>query len=108
MNPTSKADAGPSQSGAGHSETIRFPIHGMTCGSCVVRITRALKGLDGIERIKVDLRDETVMVRRDPSRASDDVVAAAIVEAGYEPDLAAAQSVAENARRRIFERWLRR
>ena len=108
MNPTSRAGAGPSQSGAGQPQTIRFPVAGMTCGSCVVRITRALKGLDGIERIKVDLRDETVTVRRDPGRASDDVVAAAIADAGYEPDLAAAQIVAENVRRGIFERWLRR
>ena len=50
--------------GTGSFETIRFPVTGMTCGSCVNRITRALKRLDGVDRVRVDLGRETVTVRR--------------------------------------------
>ncbi|HJW22677.1 MAG TPA: heavy metal-associated domain-containing protein [Candidatus Limnocylindrales bacterium] len=87
MNATSHAGAGPSQSGAGASETIRFPIVGMTCGACVVRVTRALKRLDGIDRVRVDLRDEMAIVRREPSVATDAAVGDAVAAAGYQARL---------------------
>lgn len=75
------------------TETIRFPIEGMTCLSCVNRITRALRRLDGVEQIRIDLRAETGTVRRDPLRASDQAVTAAIAAAGYEADLGVAVSI---------------
>lgn len=71
------------------TETIRFPIDGMTCSSCVNRITRALRRIEGVEHVKVDLREETGTVRRDPLIASDDALAAAITAAGYEANLEA-------------------
>lgn len=72
------------------SETIRFPVLGMTCTSCVNRITRSLRRLDGVEQVKVDLGHETATVRRHRSLASNEALAAAVVAAGYEPDLEAA------------------
>ena len=87
MNTTSHAGAGPSQPGAGASETIRIPIVGMTCGACVVRVTRALKRLEGIDRVRVDLRDEMAIVRREPSIATDAAIADAVAAAGYEARL---------------------
>ncbi len=32
-------------------ETIRFPVRGMTCGSCVNRIMRAVQKLDGVKKV---------------------------------------------------------
>ena len=64
-------------------ETIRFPVAGMTCASCVNRITRSLRSLDGVDRVKVDLRHETATVSRDPHRVSDAAIGAAIAGAGY-------------------------
>jgi Cu+-exporting ATPase len=71
-------------------ETIRFPVAGMTCASCVNRITRSLKKVDGVSKVRVDLGGETATVARDPGLASDSALAAAIAAAGYEADLAAA------------------
>ena len=71
-------------------ETIRFPVAGMTCGSCVSRITRALRRLDGVDRVRVDLGNEAVTVRRNPILATNTTLAAAIVDAGYVPDVDAA------------------
>ena len=85
-------------------ETIRFPVAGMTCASCINRITRSLRRLDGVERIKVDLGRETVTLRRDPDRVSDTALGAAVAQAGYEADLGAA-AVVEDAvepRRRML------
>lgn len=69
------------------TETIRFPVAGMTCTSCVNRITRSLRKLDGVTSVKVDLGHETATVSRDPDRAPDAVLAAAISDAGYRADL---------------------
>lgn len=71
-------------------ETIRFPIAGMTCGSCVSRITRAVRRLDGVTKVSVDLRTETATVRREPALVSNAVLEAAVIGAGYEANLTAA------------------
>jgi Cu+-exporting ATPase len=71
-------------------ETIRFPVRGMTCASCVSRITRALRKLDGVERVDVDLRRETATVRRDVGSVSNTALEVAIAAAGYGANLAAA------------------
>jgi copper chaperone CopZ len=71
-------------------ETIRFPVRGMTCASCVNRITRALRKVPGVERVKVDLGRESATVARDPSLTTDAALAAAVAAAGYEADIEAA------------------
>ncbi|MBI3750699.1 MAG: heavy-metal-associated domain-containing protein [Chloroflexi bacterium] len=84
---------------AGHPSlvSIRFPVAGMTCAACVGTITRALRRLDGVDGVRVDLRGETVTVRRVASSVPEAAIAAAIADAGYTADLAAAVTVAETA-----------
>ena len=72
------------------AETIRFPVAGMTCNACVNRITRALRQVSGVTKVHVDLRSESVVVRREPALVSNAALAAAIAEAGYEANLASA------------------
>jgi copper chaperone CopZ len=76
--------------GTGSYETIRFPVTGMVCGSCVNRITRSLRSLKGVDRVRVDLGREAVTVRRERDSAPDAALAAAVAEAGYEAHLDAA------------------
>jgi Cu+-exporting ATPase len=87
-------------------ETIRFPVAGMTCGSCANRITRALRKLHGVTRVSVDLRRETATVSREPALVSNAALAAAVVGAGYEPDLDAAIAVPPPTRSGILWRLL--
>lgn len=68
-------------------ETIQFPIRGMTCASCVNRIVRALRELDGVDWVKVDLRRESATVRRDHGVVSNEDLASAVAAAGYAADL---------------------
>lgn len=74
-------------------ETIQFPIEGMTCSSCVSRITRALRKVDGVEGVVVDLGRETATVRRDPLVVPDKALVAAVAAAGYEAKLEAAVAI---------------
>jgi Cu+-exporting ATPase len=89
-------------------ETIRFSVVGMTCGSCVNRITRTLRKVDGVARVKVDLRQETATVGRDPDLVSNAALAAAVEAAGYEADLGAAVIVATVEPRGLLDRLLGR
>ena len=88
-------------------ETIRFPVVGMTCGSCVNRITRALRKLDGVARVTVDLRRETATVSREPALVSNAALAAAVADAGYAADMAAAVTVSPDQRQGFVARLLR-
>jgi copper chaperone CopZ len=90
------------------SEIIRFPVRGMTCGSCVNRITRAVQKLDGVTRVSVDLRRETTTVRREPALVSNAVLAAAIAVAGYEADVDAAVLLPPGTDRSFLDRLLGR
>jgi Cu+-exporting ATPase len=89
-------------------ETIRFPVAGMTCGSCVNRITRTLRKVDGVVRVKVDLRQETATVGRDPDLVSNAALAAAVEAAGYEADLGDAVIVPTAEPRGLLDRLLGR
>jgi Cu+-exporting ATPase len=64
-------------------EIISFPIEGMTCASCVNRITRFLQKVDGVDVAEVNLATETATVRFDPSRIGATDLAAAVDAAGY-------------------------
>lgn len=89
-------------------ETIRFPISGMTCGSCVDRIARVVRKLDGVTGVKVDLRKETATVRREPALVSNATLAAAVAEAGYEADIASLTVIPAAEARSFLERLLGR
>jgi Cu+-exporting ATPase len=89
------------------AETIRFPVAGMTCGSCVNRITRAIRKLDGVTKVDVDLRKETATVRREPALVSNAALAAAVAAAGYEADLDAVVTIPPEEQRSPFN-WFRR
>ena len=66
------------------TDRVRFPIEGMTCTSCASRITRAIRKLDGVEWVKIDLGSDACAVAFDPARSSLVVIAAAVHQAGYE------------------------
>jgi copper chaperone CopZ len=82
----------------------RIPIEGMTCSSCVSRITRALRKIDGVESVKVDLGSDSAIVGFDGGRTSLEVIGGAIRAAGYEPHPELAAPFSPAAPRGILER----
>ena len=64
-------------------EVVSFPVEGMTCASCVNRITRFLGKVDGVEEAHVNLASESATVRFDPARVNVAALAAAVDAAGY-------------------------
>ncbi len=65
-------------------QTLRFDIHGMTCGGCTGSVQRALSLLDGVSHVEVSLRTGTAIVQVDPARVTSVQIETAIKSLGYE------------------------
>jgi len=68
---------------SGAIQVVSFPIEGMTCASCVNRITRFLSKVDGVEEASVNLASESATVRYDRARLGITDLVAAVDAAGY-------------------------
>jgi Cu+-exporting ATPase len=64
-------------------ETLTLPVEGMTCASCVFRVERALKGIDGVSDASVNLASEKARVTFDPSVTTLAKLQQAVDNAGY-------------------------
>jgi P-type Cu+ transporter len=83
------------------TETCALDIGGMTCASCVGRVEKALRRLDGVRDARVNLATETAAVDFDPARVGPGDFAQAVAAAGYTAtprhEAAAPEPAAEDA-----------
>ena len=63
--------------------TLTLPVEGMTCASCVLRVEKALRKVDGVSLATVNLATEQTTVTFDPLRVSVDSLRRAVADAGY-------------------------
>lgn len=61
----------------------KINVVGMHCPSCVAAVELCMTDLDGVEEAKADLETNTVSVKYDASKVSDDDLAGAVEEAGF-------------------------
>ena len=108
MSDAHPAGAGSLRPGAGPLRTVAFPVSGMTCTACVNRITRALRRLDGVDRVRVDLGRELVILRHDAAVADDATLERAVAGAGYRAHLDAVANASEADLRSPLARLVRR
>ncbi len=64
---------------------FEIEIGGMTCASCVGRVERAVKAVDGVGSVAVNLATERARVTLSSGGSDAGAIAAAIRGAGYEP-----------------------
>lgn len=64
--------------------TKELKIEGMSCDHCKKAVTDALKEIDGVDRVDVDLQAGKAIISFDPERATEQEMKEAIEEAGYE------------------------
>jgi len=62
---------------------VTLPVEGMTCASCVARVEKALKKVEGVRVANVNLATEQVTVTFDDLKTNLDALASAVSEAGY-------------------------
>ena len=77
----SNVSASASATSAMREATI--PIEGMSCGSCVARVRRRLKSMDGVVDVEVNIEHRNALVRFDAAKTSPASVVAAIDDLGY-------------------------
>ena len=75
--------------------TLRLPIEGMTCASCVARVEKALKRVPGVGAAQVNLATETATVSLAEGAAPQSLLAA-VRDAGYEARLSPMQAGAND------------
>ena len=61
----------------------QLKVEGMMCQNCVKHVTKALEGVPGAADVQVSLENKSAAVTV-PEMTSDDVLKAAVEEAGYE------------------------
>ena len=94
------------------TDTATLHVLGMNCASCVAHVTRAARGVGGVDDCAVNLAGGRATVRFDPQRTDPAAVAAAITDAGYAAEPASAGKTGEEDRvakqARHTAAWLRR
>jgi heavy metal translocating P-type ATPase len=69
---------------------IDIPVQGMTCASCVGRVEKAIRAVDGVASATVNLATERANISFGSANANPQAVVEAIRKVGYEPTPAAA------------------
>ena len=72
-------------------KTVELQVQGMSCGSCVKHVSEALRTLEGVSDVAVDLQSGRVKVSGD---SGSHALLAALQDAGYPAQLATSESVA--------------
>jgi Cu+-exporting ATPase len=67
------------------AESLDIPVQGMSCASCVGRVEKAIRSVEGVTTANVNLATERAHVSFAPDKADPRAVAEAIRTAGYEP-----------------------
>ena len=65
------------------STKLSLPVQGMTCASCVLRVEKALKRVEGVTEAAVNLATERATVTFDPTRTTVNQLRAAVEDSGY-------------------------
>lgn len=61
---------------------MKLKIQGMSCEHCAKHVTKALEGLPGVKKVKVDLKSGEAAFDK-PDTVTMDQIAKAVSEAGY-------------------------
>ncbi|WP_082089387.1 heavy-metal-associated domain-containing protein [Methanosarcina horonobensis] len=64
-------------------ETVK--VEGMSCGHCVMRVKKAIEGVQGVKKVDVSLENRQAVVEFDEGKTDTEKIKAAIRETGYEP-----------------------
>ncbi len=64
-------------------QTTELKVDGMTCGSCVASVTKALKRVPGVQDVEVDLGSGIARVHGEHAAHQVPELVAALGEAGY-------------------------
>jgi len=62
---------------------VKFDVQGMTCSSCSAHVEKAVKKLEGIKDVNVNLLSNNMIVDYDETMTDNNTIIQAVIEAGY-------------------------
>ncbi len=65
-------------------QKIKFDVLGMTCSSCQAHVEKAVKKLDGVNVVNVNLLSNNMIVEFDENKISENEIIEAVIGAGYD------------------------
>lgn len=65
------------------SRTVTLEVPGMTCSTCPITVRKALKAVNGVERVAVTYESKEAVVTFDDAKASVERLRQATRDAGY-------------------------
>lgn len=68
-------------------QSTSFNVAGMTCGSCVTRVTNALRAVAGVGNVNVSLAGAAATVEFDKELTTPEQLQAAVRQAGYDTNV---------------------
>lgn len=66
------------------TQEYRLKVGGMSCNHCVGRVTKALEGVDGVTKVKVDLEIGEATVKGKADKINQDALMRSLLKLGYE------------------------
>ena len=66
-----------------HHQTVDLPVEGMTCASCVGRVSKGLAAFDGVEQAEVNLATGRATITFDPDEVSTADLRGVVTDLGY-------------------------
>ncbi len=68
--------------------SIQLNVSGMTCGHCESAVAKALKAIEGVQTVQVDLKNGTAKV--EGQNINPEALIAAVIDEGYGANVAGA------------------
>ena len=62
---------------------VELPVHGMSCGKCVAKLTSALQAAPGVGKAEVSLEDSLARIHYDDAVTNPDRLADVVIAAGF-------------------------
>ena len=66
---------------------VKFDVFGMTCSSCQAHVDKAVKNLEGVKTVNVNLLSNEMVVEFDENKLLDADIIKAVVDAGYNAEV---------------------
>ena len=61
----------------------KYDVIGMTCSACSAHVDKAVRHIDGVEEVNVNLLNNSMVVEFDEDKIQDDMILKAVEDAGY-------------------------
>jgi Cu+-exporting ATPase len=74
-------------------EKVTFPVEGMTCASCVARVEKSIKKIEGIKNVSVNLATEKATFEFEEGKVNVKDVADMVEKAGYKMDVSSSKEI---------------